>query len=656
MSKISKIAVLGATCLLIGFASLIQLRFKDEIASAREHFIKEQHAEAQDHVRKVTQSLRSIYENLRMLAVLPSVRTTQRHGENFSEEGLITFQQIYNNLADNVAVSEVYIVPIDFTPDRIDTVTLKKEAPILAFDQLIVDPGNGVALAQRRLQMPGSASSDYTGPPQIEDFEYAQLTQHARWLKDHYPDISHVNGIAMPMVSGPEVITCDNTHFVKTENDKDRSGIIFSVPYFGMDGQLRGTISAIMLSSAVKDLLPTPNLALVNTETQYFADGDGIAQLGAARGLVEAGQADPALIYSEATSLSLPEGNSAWTLWSGTSNATFWASKEVADAYNERRNGAIILLFVGLAAAAMFSLARRNLKQARALALGHERARITAEKSGAKASEAADQLRHLNEDVSRLNSELSARLRDLSEAQEEIIKRGKMAHLGNLVATVAHEIRNPLASIRNTLFLLERKLKNANINADAQFLRIETGVLRCDNIIAQLLDFSRSQRIECSVQDLADWLQNLLEEEAGRIDPAIVIKLALPEHDMPVGFDPERLRRAIINIFNNACEALELRRANEPEFKPEVLLNLTQTFRGAEITVTDNGPGIPQDLLAKVGEPFFTSKSFGSGLGVAAAMQVAQLHGGGLEVQSIAGQGANFTIWLPTREVRVLAA
>jgi signal transduction histidine kinase len=656
MNKSSRIAAAVAAALLIGLASLIQLRFKDELASARGHFIEEQHAEAQDHVRKMTHSLRSIYENLRMLAVLPSVRTAKRHGENFSEEGLITFQQIYNNLADNVAVSEVYILPIDFAPDKIDPVTLKKEAPIIAFDQLIVDPGNGVAMAQRRLQMPGTAASDYTGPPQIEDFEYAQFTQHARWLKEHYPDLSHVNGIAMPWVTGPEVILCDNTRFVSTGNDKDRSGIIFTVPFFGMDGQLKGMISAMMLSGAVKDLLPTPNLALVNAETQYSAEGDGIAHMGAAQDLVVAGKPDPALIYSEATALPLPEGNSAWSLWSGTSNTTFWASKEVADAHNERRNGVIILLFTALAVAALVSMAQRTLTQARALAFGHERARINAEKSGAEATLAADQLRQLNEDVSHLNSELSARLKDLGEAQEEIIKRGRMAQLGNLVATVAHEIRNPLASIRNTLFLLERKLKDGNIDADAQFLRIETGILRCDSIITQLLDFSRSQRVECSVRDLAGWLQNLLEDEAGRVDPAIVIKLVLPEVAMPVGFDPERLRRAVINIFSNACEALVMRLAQEPGFKPEVRLDLSQATRGAEIKITDNGPGIPAELLAKVGEPFFTSKSFGSGLGVAAAMQVAQLHGGGLEVHSIVGQGASFTIWLPTIEVKVRAA
>jgi len=171
-----------------------------------------------------------------------------------------------------------------------------------------------------------------------------------------------------------------------------------------------------------------------------------------------------------------------------------------------------------------------------------------------------------------------------------------------------------------------------------------------------LLDFSRSQQVECSVQDISEWLQTLLEEEAARIDPAIAIKLELPEAAVSVGFDPERLRRAVINIFNNACEAVRARLDIQPGFLPSVSITLDQTQRGIEIRISDNGPGIPKELLPKVGEPFFTSKSFGSGLGVAAATQVALLHGGGLDLNSAVGEGASFTIWLPTREIRIRAA
>jgi signal transduction histidine kinase len=343
-------------------------------------------------------------------------------------------------------------------------------------------------------------------------------------------------------------------------------------------------------------------------------------------------------------------------LWAGAPNSAFWSSKDVADAYAERRDSGIVLLFASIASAVTFLMARRNLRQARILAITHERARIAAEKSEAEANRNAHQLQELNEHVSRLNNELSARLKDLHTAQEEIIKRGKMAQLGGLVATVAHEIRNPLASIRNTLFVIRRKFKDADVDATAQFVRVESGILRCDNIISQLLDFSRSQQIECSLQDISHWLQTLLEEEASRADPAIAIKLVLPDTVVGVGFDPERLRRAVINIFNNACEAVKMRLDTQAGFVPSVCVSLAQTSRGIEICISDNGPGISKELLPRVGEPFFTSKSFGSGLGVAAATQVALLHGGGLDVSSTPGEGATFTIWLPTREVRVRAA
>ena len=83
---------------------------------------------------------------------------------------------------------------------------------------------------------------------------------------------------------------------------------------------------------------------------------------------------------------------------------------------------------------------------------------------------------------------------------------------------------------------------------------------------------------------------------------------------------------------------------------PVITVTTKLTVRGAEISVTDNGPGISADNLPKIREPLFTTKNFGTGLGLSAVEQILEQHGGGLDIDSVEGKGANFTLWLPIRE------
>src|SRR5207244_1768141 len=136
-----------------------------------------------------------IYENLSTHDALPRARETARQGTNLGEDARETIQQVYNNLASNVSVSEVYIVPADLDPDRIDPVTGKPEEPILMFDQLIVNAG-GRARQQTGKYLPSSANDL---PPEVEIYEYRQFHDQFRWLKEHYPDLDGINGLDVPM-------------------------------------------------------------------------------------------------------------------------------------------------------------------------------------------------------------------------------------------------------------------------------------------------------------------------------------------------------------------------------------------------------------------------------------------------------------------------
>ncbi|MCA0434785.1 MAG: PAS domain-containing protein [Proteobacteria bacterium] len=267
------------------------------------------------------------------------------------------------------------------------------------------------------------------------------------------------------------------------------------------------------------------------------------------------------------------------------------------------------------------------------------------------------ELRRINDDVSRVNVELAGNIKRLAEAQDELVRKGRMEQLGQLTATVAHEIRNPLGSVQTSAFLLDRKLRGKGLDVENQLDRIRKGIARCDNIITQLLDFSRTRQLNCQAGDLDTWLEQVLEDEARKLPAAISISCDLGLKGIPVPFDPARLQRAIVNLLSNASEAL-VGQGDEPGTAsvsdPCIALATRLDGAGVAIVVVDNGPGIPADILARIREPLFTTKSFGTGLGIPAVEQIARQHGGDLHIESEPGAGAAFTIWLPLPEAQHL--
>lgn len=260
------------------------------------------------------------------------------------------------------------------------------------------------------------------------------------------------------------------------------------------------------------------------------------------------------------------------------------------------------------------------------------------------------ELKRINDEISRLNRELAGNMRKLSEAQDEIMRRGRMAQLGQLTATVAHEIRNPLGAVRTAAFLIERKVKDKGLGIETQLLRIANGITRCDAIITQLLDFSRSRALQCDTLVIDDWLHRLVEEEARALPAIVAIECEFSLGGMKVPIDAGQLNRAVINLLSNASEAMVGKGDDPTKFataEPRIKVSTRATKRGVEIDVEDNGPGIASDILKKILEPLFTTKSFGTGLGLPAVEKVAQEHGGGLEVRSEPGKGAKFTLWFP---------
>ncbi len=263
------------------------------------------------------------------------------------------------------------------------------------------------------------------------------------------------------------------------------------------------------------------------------------------------------------------------------------------------------------------------------------------------------EIQTVNSDMATLNRQLSDNILKLREAQDEVLRKGKMAQLGNLTATVAHELRNPLSTVRTSTFLLARKVKDRGLGVEPQLQRINNGVIRCDNIITQLLDFSRSKAVKAEPTVLDVWLEKLIQSEAPKLPELISIECYFGLGDKIVDLEPGRFERAIINLLSNASEAL-VGKGDDPKLRytdtPVIIVRTKLTARGAEISVTDNGPGISAENIMKIREPLFTTKNFGTGLGIPAVEQILEQHGGGLDIESVEGQGATFILWLPTGE------
>ena len=249
------------------------------------------------------------------------------------------------------------------------------------------------------------------------------------------------------------------------------------------------------------------------------------------------------------------------------------------------------------------------------------------------------------EELERYRSDLEAlviqRTRELQAAQAELVQKERLAVLGQLTATVSHEIRNPLGTVSNALYLLREILGDDCLERVERPLALaERGVARCDGIISELLDFTRRRKLQRVSVAMDGWLAGLLDEMAW---PASVECLRRLDSGVVAPIDPERLRRALINVIDNALQAME----SLPLERQRLEVCTRRLDNRCEIMVRDSGIGIPAEIMERIHEPMFSTKTFGVGLGVPIIRNIIADHGGGVDYQSVAGEGTTVTMWLP---------
>lgn len=251
-----------------------------------------------------------------------------------------------------------------------------------------------------------------------------------------------------------------------------------------------------------------------------------------------------------------------------------------------------------------------------------------------------------------LESRVAQKTEELQRAQNHLIHVEKMASLGKLAATVAHEINNPIEGILTYAKLLKRQLKKDLIDpatleeVQSELTLIADETARCGAIVKDLLLFARRDigvLKECDIHEIADKCLKLIDHHLEMHH--VLLEKHFPEEPLVMQCDPDQIEQAFLALAINGIEAM-------PDGGTLTFdISKSELHNSLRIQIKDNGMGIPKELLSRIFEPFFTTKESGkaTGLGLAVVFGIVERHFGKIKVESQEGFGTTFTIEFPIR-------
>ncbi|HTW95696.1 MAG TPA: ATP-binding protein [Tepidisphaeraceae bacterium] len=226
---------------------------------------------------------------------------------------------------------------------------------------------------------------------------------------------------------------------------------------------------------------------------------------------------------------------------------------------------------------------------------------------------------------------------DLAEKNRQLERRKRLEALGQMAAGMAHEIRNPLGGIQLYASMLAQDLDEMPASL-ALVRKISVGVKRLEELVSQVLRFAREMKINPAEVDLAGVVDQAVELAQAKFNERSIQCETEGPRPMPARVDPLLLGQAVLNLLFNAAEACPVGGQVRVQWK-----NIAGQTR---LSVSDNGPGVPVELMDRIFNPFFTTRETGTGLGLAIVHRIVEAHDGTISVSSSPEGGALFEIRL----------
>lgn len=226
---------------------------------------------------------------------------------------------------------------------------------------------------------------------------------------------------------------------------------------------------------------------------------------------------------------------------------------------------------------------------------------------------------------------------ELEKTRVTLVRQTRLAALGQLLGSITHELRNPLALIRNATYLLRRRLSLTDERASEYLNMIESEVDASNRMIQDLQSLSRGRVPDKELIDLAQHIEEA--QLRARVPPTVACRVVLRPDPFEIFADAGQLRQVLVNLLTNACQAMRQRGG--------LTIQANRVNGWDLVTISDTGPGVPEDLRRSIFEPLFTTKPNGFGLGLTICRHIVEQHGGSIELLESGREGAAFEIRLP---------
>lgn len=230
-------------------------------------------------------------------------------------------------------------------------------------------------------------------------------------------------------------------------------------------------------------------------------------------------------------------------------------------------------------------------------------------------------------------------LDDLHALHLRLSRQEVLAEMGQLTSSIVHEFRNPLSSISMNVKALHKKVKGDALYTELAEISIKQ-VERMKQLLSELLKYGKPTELKLSDNLLSNCFRKVREDaQSLLLDKQLSLEVKLSSSQIQVHIDLDKFRQIFYNLIENACHACE--------FEGELVVSSVVVGKQIRITLTDDGPGIPKNMIQEVFLPFISAKPNGTGLGLSNVKRYVEMHGGTIFVRNRANTGAEFTIFLP---------